>query len=57
MNHNKIIKWCDKYNIKRYTDVGKPLTYNKLKHLVNDHTSTEHKLSQQQHNKYNSIKQ
>ena len=46
MNYNKIIKYCDKYNIKRYTDFGKPLTYNKLNHIINDHTHKKHKLSQ-----------
>ena len=45
MNYNKIIKYCDKYNIKRHTDFGKPLTYNKLKNIVNDHTNKKHKLS------------
>ena len=39
MNYNKIIKYCDKYNINRYTYNGKPFTYNKLKHLINDHTN------------------
>ena len=37
MNYNKIMIYCDKYNIKRYTDFGKPLTYNKLRHIINDH--------------------
>ena len=31
MNYNKIIKYCDKYFINRYSYNGKPLTYNKLK--------------------------
>ena len=48
MNYNKIINYCNKYNIKRYTDVGKPLTYNKLRHIINDHTKKKHKLSQKQ---------
>ena len=56
MNYNKIMIYCDKYNIKRYTDFGKPLTYNKLKHIVNDHTNKKHKLSQKQ-KIYNTIKQ
>ena len=56
MNYNKIIKYCDKYNIKRYTDFGKPLTYNKLKNIVNDHTNKKHKLSHKRQI-YNSIKQ
>ena len=30
MNYNKIIRYCDKYNIKRYTDNDKPLTYIKI---------------------------
>ena len=37
MNYNRIIKYCDEYNIKRYTDNDKPLTYNKLHHIYNDH--------------------
>ena len=48
MNYNKIINYCNKYNIKRYTDVGKPLTYNKLNNIVNEHTHEKHKLSQKQ---------
>ena len=48
MNYNKIIRYCDKYDIKRYTDFGVPLTYNKLRHIVNDHTNKKHKLSQKQ---------
>ena len=48
MNYNRIIKYCDKYNIKRYTDFGVPLTYNKLNHIINDHTHKKHKLSQKQ---------
>ena len=56
MNYNKIINYCNKYNIKRYTDVGKPLTYNKLRHVVNEHTNKKHKLTQNQQI-YNSIKQ
>ena len=39
MNYNKIINYCNKYNIKRYTDLGKPLTHNKLKNIINDHTN------------------
>ena len=56
MNYNKIIRYCDKYNIKRYTDFGVPLTFNKLKHVYNDHINKKHKLSQKR-NIYNSIKQ
>jgi hypothetical protein len=41
MNYNKIKIYCDKYNIKRYTDFGKPLTCNKLRHIVNDHENTK----------------
>ena len=37
MNYNTIQRYCDKYNIKRYTDFGVALTYNKLKHVTNDH--------------------
>ena len=37
MNYNKIKTYCIYYNIKRYTDLGKPLTSNKLHHMVNDH--------------------
>jgi hypothetical protein len=37
MNYTKLIGYCDKYNIKRYTDFGVPLTYSKLHHIVNDH--------------------
>ena len=54
MNYNKIIKYCDKYNINRYTYNGKPFTYNKLKHLINDHTNKKNKLSKKQ-KIYNSI--
>ena len=54
MNYNKIIKYCNKYNINRYTEFGKPLTYNKLKHIINDHTSKKHNPSQK-HIIYNSI--
>ena len=39
MNYNKIIYYCNKYNIKRYTDLGKPLTHNKLKNIINDHAN------------------
>ena len=56
MNYNRIMKYCDKYNIKRYTDFGVPLTFNKLKHVMNDHINIKHKLSQKQ-KIYNSIKQ
>ena len=41
MNYNKTIIYCDKYNIERYTEVGKPLTYNELKNVVNDHTNNK----------------
>jgi hypothetical protein len=56
MNYNKMKTYCNRYNIKRYTDFGKPLTYNKLHHIVNDHINKKHKLSQKQQI-YNSIKQ
>ena len=56
MNYNKIIRYRDKYNIKRYTDFGVPLTFNKLKRVMDDHINKKHKLSQKQ-NIYNSIKQ
>tara|TARA_B100000787_G_C15949723_1_gene188581 strand:+ start:139 stop:372 length:234 start_codon:yes stop_codon:yes gene_type:complete len=56
MNYNKIINYCNKYNIKRYTDLGKPLTHNKLKNIINDHTNKKHNLTQNQ-KIYNSIKQ
>ena len=56
MNYNRILKYCDKYNIKRYTDNDKPLTYNKLKHVVEHFEHNKHKLSQKQQI-YNSIKQ
>ena len=56
MNYNTIIRYCYKYHIKRYTDFGVPITYNKLHHIVNDHINKKHKLSQKQ-NIYNSIKQ
>ena len=42
MNYNKIITYCNKYNINRYTEFGKPLTYNKLKHVISDHTHKKH---------------
>ena len=56
MNYHKIQIYCDKYNINRYTPNGKPLTYNKLNNIVNDHTNKKHKYHK---NKkiYNSIKQ
>ena len=54
MNYNKIIKYCDKYFINRYSYNGKPFTYNKLKHLINDHTNKKNKLSKKQ-KIYNSI--
>ena len=54
MNYNKIKTYCNKYNIKRYTDLGKPLTSNKLHHIINDHIKK--KLSRKQ-KMYNSIKQ
>ena len=54
MNYNKIIIYCDKYNINRYTPNGKPLTYNKLIHRVEQFESKKHKLSQTQKT-YNSI--
>ena len=42
MNYNKIIIYSKKYNINIYTDVGKTLTYNKLFHIVNNHTNSKH---------------
>ena len=54
MNYNRIIKYCDKYNIKRYTDNDKPLTYKKLHHIYIDHINKKHKISQKQ-TIYNSI--
>ena len=48
MNYNRIIKYCDKSNIKRSTDNDKPLTYNKLHRIVNDHINKKHKLSYKQ---------
>ena len=56
MNYNRIIKYVDKYNIKRYTDNDKPLTYNKLHHIYIDHINKKQKLSEKQKT-YNSIKQ
>ena len=56
MNYNKIITYCNKYNINRYTEFGKPLTYNKLKHIINDHTSKKHKPSQKHFMKTNHVK-
>jgi hypothetical protein len=53
MNYNKIIGYCDKYDIKRYTDFGVPFTCNKLKHVMNDHINKKHKRSQK-HTIYNS---
>ena len=53
MNYNKIITYCNKYNINRYTDFGKPLTYNKLKHVISDHTNKKH--ISEKHIIYNSI--
>ena len=38
MNYNKIIKYCDKYFINRYSYNGKPLTYNKLKNSTYKNT-------------------
>jgi len=54
MNYNKIITYCNKYNINRYTDFGKPLTYNKLNNIISVHKSKKHKPSQK-HIIYNSI--
>ena len=49
MNYNQIIIiYCKKYNINIYSENGVPLTYNKLRHIVNDHTNKKHKLSQKQ---------
>ena len=54
MNYNTITRYCDQYNIKRYTDNDKPLTYNKLKHVVEQFESKKHQLSQKT-KIYNSI--
>ena len=43
--NNKMVKHCNKYNNQRYTDFGEPLTYNKLRHIENDHTNKQRKLS------------
>ena len=48
MNYNRIIEYGDKSIIKRYTDNDKPLTYNKLKHVVEQFESKKHKLSRKQ---------
>ena len=37
MENINIRNYCNKYNIKRYTNLGKPFTYNELKHRINDH--------------------
>ena len=37
MDYHKIIGYINKYNIKRYNDNGKPLTYNKLTNKIIDH--------------------
>ena len=49
-----MIKYCNKYNIKRYTPNGKPLTYNKQKNIVEQFESKKHKPSQKQQ-LYNNI--
>ena len=41
MKYNTTMKYCDKYNIKRYTDFGVSITYNKLHHIVNDHINKQ----------------
>ena len=51
MNYTKIIRYCDKYNIKRYTDFGVPLTFNKLQHVMNDHINTK-TINYHKNNKY-----
>ena len=43
MNYNKIIIYCKKYNINIYCDNGKTLTYNKLRHIYNNHKNKKHK--------------
>ena len=48
MYYNQILKYCKKYNINVYCENGKKLTYNKLRHIVNNHTNKKHKLSQKQ---------
>ena len=37
ISYNTYRKHAEKYNIKDKTKNGKPITYNKLKHRVDDH--------------------
>ena len=55
MNYNKMIRYFDKYNIKGYTGFGVPLTYNKLHHIVNDHTNTKTQITTKNTTVLNSI--
>ena len=48
MENIRIVNYCNKYNIKRYTDLGKPLTHNKLKNIINDHANKKHNLTHNQ---------
>ena len=43
MYYNQILKYCNKYNINVYCENGKKLTYNKLRHIVNNHTNKKPK--------------
>ena len=43
MENINVRNYCNKYNIKRYTDLGKPITHSKLKNIINDHTNKKHK--------------
>ena len=54
MSYDKMKIYCDKYNIKRYTPNGKPLTSNKLRNIVEQFESKKHKSSQKQQ-LYNNI--
>ena len=47
MNYIKIIRYCNKYSTERYAECGVPLTYNKLKHIVNDHTNKKTRITTQ----------
>ena len=46
MKYNKIIRYCDNYNINKYTPNGKSITHNKLRNKINDHTNKKHEISQ-----------
>ena len=45
MDYKRLAK---KYQIRQYTDNGKKITYNKLKHKVIDYENKKHKLSETQ---------